>query len=338
MRTFLSIVFISLSCFILNAQKDSITIKNVETNEIYKVSIYDLIDNPYKIKIDSAFWSKSNRVTLDLSEVAFINWNAGGTNSISGLLNAEFVRDYKKGNFVWANRLNARFGVNLQEGVDVRKTDDLLEWYSTIGYRKDTLSNWYSSANISFKTQLAPGYSYDGDTEKLVSTFMAPAYLFLGLGTIYSHDVEKFNLYISPVTLKSTFVLNEELANSGAFGVDAAVYDEFGNLIKKGKKTRQELGFLLTSNYEKEIFKNVYFRNIMSFYTDYINDFGNIDVDWEFQFDLKVNEFIRAVFGSHLRYDNDIKFTEVINDEDVQISGAKVQWKQILGVGVIFDF
>jgi hypothetical protein len=167
---------------------------------------------------------------------------------------------------------------------------------------------------------------------------MAPAYLFLGIGTIYSHDVEKLNIYISPVTLKSTFVLNDELANAGAFGVTGAVYDDMGNLVKKGQKTRQELGILLTSNYEKEIFRNVFFKNIISLYTDYMNDFGNVDVDWEFIFNLRVNEYIRAVFGSHLKYDNDIKFTETINEEEVQISGAKVQWKQILGVGVIFEF
>jgi len=338
MRTTLLAIFLFLFWMNAFSQKDSIVVRGIESDSIYKVSIYDLVDNPNKIVIDSAFWKKSNIISLDINEVAFVNWNAGGTNSIAGLLNFEMERNYKKGNFVWANRLLARFGVNTRKDINLKKTDDQLEMYSTIGYRKDTLSNWYSSANISFKTQFSPGYSYDGDNKKLLSTLMAPAYLFVGLGTIYSHDVETFNLYISPVTLKSTFVLNQELANAGAFGVTAAVYDALGNLIKEGKRSRQEVGFLLTSNYEKEIFKNVFLRNIMSFYTDYINDFGNIDVDWELILNLQVNEHIRAVFGSHLKYDNDIKFTETINDEEVQISGAKVQWKQILGVGVVFDF
>lgn len=322
---------------VVSAQNDSITVKNIETKDIYKVSIYDLVENPNKIVIDSAFWKRKNRIGVDMSEVAFVNWNAGGTNSITGLLNAEFERNYKKGNLVWANRMIARFGVNMQKDTDIRKTDDMLEMYSTIGYRKDTLSNWYSSANISFKTQFADGYSYDNDNKKLLSTFMAPAYLFVGVGTIYSDDVEKLNIYISPLTLKSTFVLNQELANSGAFGVDGGVYDD-GTLISNGKKSRHELGFLLSSTYEKELFKNVYFKNMLSLYTDYVNNFGNVDVDWEFVFNLKVNDYIRAVFGSHLKYDNDVKFTETVNDEVVQISGAKVQWKQILGVGVIFNF
>ena len=343
MRTYLKQPLIFLTFFLFfsvvaSAQNDSITVKNIETKDIYKVSIYDLVENPNKVVIDSAFWERKNRIGIDISEVAFVNWNAGGTNSITSLFNAEFERNYKKGNLVWANRMIARFGVNMQKDTDIRKTDDMLEMYSTIGYRKDTLSNWYSSANISFKTQFADGYSYSNDDKKLLSTFMAPAYLFVGVGTIYSDDVEKLNIYISPLTLKSTFVLNQELANSGGFGVTGGVYDDDGDLISKGEKSRHELGFLISNTYEKELFKNVYFKNILSLYTDYVNDFGNVDVDWEFVFNLQVNDYIRAVLGSHLKYDNDIKFTETVNDEVVQVSGAKVQWKQILGVGVVFDF
>ena len=30
-------------------------------------------------------WTKKNTIGFDLSEIAFVNWSAGGTNSISGL-------------------------------------------------------------------------------------------------------------------------------------------------------------------------------------------------------------------------------------------------------------
>jgi hypothetical protein len=76
----------------------------------------------------------------------------------------------------------------------------------------------------------------------------------------------------------------------------------------------------------------------MSFYSDYINKFGNVDVDWEFELDFKVNNFITANVGSHLKYDDDIKITKKIDGVTTQISGAKVQWKQLLGVGVVYDF
>ena len=44
----------------------------------------------------TSFWETQNKFTFDLSEVAFINWNAGGSNSISGLfgiINFVFVME-----------------------------------------------------------------------------------------------------------------------------------------------------------------------------------------------------------------------------------------------------
>lgn len=336
---FLFLLFFGLSA---NAQVDSLTVRDIESGSVYKIALKDLVSGlEKKVKVsmfDSVVWYKRNRLGFDLSEVAFVNWNAGGTNAVSGLFRAEFERNFKKKYTVWNNSLKARLGVNNRSNIGFRKTDDELKFSSTFGYRKDTSSDWFTSANLSFRTQFVHGYKYSGDTKKKISTFMAPAYMLFGFGTIFSHDSEKFTAYFSPITLKSTFVLDQELANSGSFGVDPAEYDEEGNLIKEGKKTRQEIGILVKSNYEKEILKNVTFRNIMNFYTDYLNNFGNIDVDWEVLFDFKVNNYIRAAFGSHLKYDDDIKITEKIDGETVQVSGAKVQWKQVLGIGVVYDF
>ena len=332
--------YLTLCSFGVFAQIDSITVKDIDSGINYKVALEDLIvgTGVEVLKLDSISWYQKNRIGFDINEVAFVNWNAGGTNSISGLLNVEISRNYKRKYTVWDNRIAARFGINHQENVGLRKTDDILEFYSTFGYRKNTKSNWFTSANLSFKTQFGHGYSYGGDTKKTISGFMTPAYLFLGFGTIYTRNIEKFTAYFSPITLKSTFVLNQELANLGSFGVTPAIYDDQGNVIKEGKKVRKELGILVSSTFEKEIYKNVSFRNIMSFYTDYINSFGNIDIDWEFAFDFRVNDYIRAVLGSHLKYDDDVKITKVLDGEEVQVSGAKVQWKQHLGIGVVYDF
>lgn len=329
-------------CLMGNAQIDSLTVRDIESDSIYKIALKDLVvglEEEVKVStFDSVSWFRRNRLGFDIGEVAFVNWNTGGTNSVSGLVYAEFERNFKKRYTVWDNRLMARLGVNNQNKVGFRKTDDAMSFKSTFGYRKDTTSNWYSSANLTFKTQFLDGFEYSDDDKRKISGPLAPAYLFLGVGTIYSHDVERFTAYLSPLTLKSTIVLDQNLANLGSFGVKPATYDVEGNIVREGEKLRRELGVLLSSSFEKEIYKNVMIRNIMSFYSDYINNFGNIDVDWEVLFDFKVNEYIRAAFGSHIKYDDDIREIEIINGEEVLISGPKVQWKQILGVGVVYDF
>lgn len=294
-----------------------------------------------KVNTDSdvSEWRHINRASLDISEVAFVNWNSGGSNSISGLLGIEFQRNFQKDHMVWENRMIVKYGVNKQQEQDFRKTDDNFEVHSRFGFRKDTLSHWYYSANFSFKTQFTNGYNYSKNETQSISKFMAPAYVFLGVGTVYGEHIESFSAYLSPLTLKTTFVLDQTLADAGSFGVRPAEFDSSGNILREGKKSREEIGILITSSFESELIENISLRNLVSFYTDYLNDFGNIDIDWEVVLDFKVNSFVRATLGSHLKYDNDIKIATLVNDiGETKYSGAKVQWKQLFGIGALIDF
>ncbi|MEZ4877005.1 MAG: DUF3078 domain-containing protein [Flavobacterium sp.] len=283
-----------------------------------------------------SLWERKNTVGLDISQIAFVNWNAGGVSSISGLLKGDFSRKYKRKNLKWVNELIVRYGVNKQDGIELRKTDDAIKFNSTIGHRKDSLSLWYSTAKFEFSTQFTNGYSYPNTTNAISKPF-APAYIFLGVGSEYNDKKNNLTVYVSPLTMKSTLVLDQRLANQGAFGVTKATYDVDGNLLTEGELYRFELGFLVTSQFKKELYKNVIFENRLSLYSDYINKFGNVDVDWQFKFDLVVNEYIKANIGAHIIYDDDIKAKDEINGVQVTI-GPKIQLKQMLGVGLVYNF
>lgn len=287
-------------------------------------------------KID--YWEKINKIGINLSEVAFINWNSGGNNSFSALLHGNFGRKYKRELLNWNSTLVVKYGFNAQEGRELRKTEDQLEINSNFGYRRDSVSNWYYSAKFNFNTQLTYGYRYP-NTDSPISKFMAPGYAFLGVGTEYSDPEEDLTVYISPVTEKSTFVLDQSLANEGMFGVSPAIKDEEGNIIEEGERVRTQFGFLVSSDFSKQIFENIAFKNQLRLYSDYLNKFGNIDIDWELNLDLKVNEFVRANVGSHLKYDDDVKFKQDLDgDGTLETGGPKIQFKQLLGVGVVYSF
>ncbi|MGB7842731.1 MAG: DUF3078 domain-containing protein [Salinimicrobium sp.] len=284
------------------------------------------------------YWKKMNKVGMNLNEVAFVNWNSGGNNSFSALFHGVFGRKYKKELLNWNSTLSVKYGLNAQEGRELRKTEDNIEINSNFGYRRDSISNFYYSAKFSFNTQLSYGYRYP-NTENPISKFMAPGYAFLGVGSEYSSPTEDLTIYISPVTEKSTFVLDQQLANEGMFGVTPAVKDEEGNIIQEGERVRTEFGFLVSSGFTKEIFENIGLNNQLRLYSDYLNKFGNIDVDWELNLDLRVNEYVKANIGSHLKYDDDVKFKEDLNgDGKLEQTGARVQWKQLLGVGLVYEF
>lgn len=291
-----------------------------------------------KPKYDGPQWKNKNKLTFDLSEVAFINWNSGGSNSISGLVGFQTSANYSDKYFYWKNDARLGYGINKQESRELRKTDDIVQINSSMGFKPDVKSNWFYSAQLNFSTQLTNGYKYP-NTDDPISRLLAPGYLFFGGGMEYGKEIDRLSFYFSPLTLKATFVLDEDLANAGSFGVTPAVYNSEGELIREGEQLKKEVGILMTNSYEMELAKNINLKNQLSMYSDYINNFGNVDVDWRVDFDFKVNSFVRATLGSHLRYDDDVKTSiETDVEGESEEAGAKVQWKQFLGVGFAVDF
>lgn len=283
-------------------------------------------------------WKYKSKASLDLSEVTFVNWNSGGSNSISALIGYKYDANYKDKYTFWKNSVVIRYGLNKQQQKELRKTDDLLEITSNVGYKPENKSNWFYSARFNFKTQMANGYKYP-NKDKAISRLMAPGYLFFGGGMEYGKDIDELSFYFSPLTLKATFVLDEDLANAGAFGVTAADLDANGNIITPGDKVRSEVGILMTNSYEMEIAENITAKNLISLYSDYVNNFGNIDLDWRLGLDFKVNSFVRATLESHLKYDDDVKTQrETDITGEFEEAGARVQWKQFLGIGFAVDF
>ncbi|MDP6922340.1 MAG: DUF3078 domain-containing protein, partial [Lutibacter sp.] len=250
--------------------------------------VIDSIDNHL---VSRTFWTKKNNVSLFLTQHSFSNWSTGGNNSIAGIVKVHMQRNYKDDYIIWNNELKAHYGLNKEEAREVRKTEDRFEVNSSYGYRNDENSNWYYSVKFNFKTQFTNGYQYP-NTDKPVSRLFAPAYLFLGAGAEYNSKENKARYYLSPLTNKTTLVLSESLANQGAFGVDPAIYDEAGTLLEQGKKSNIEFGILVTGTHETALMTNIQMTNKLILYTDYLHDFGNIDINWELNFDLTVNEYI----------------------------------------------
>jgi len=281
-------------------------------------------------------WEKSNMVGMDINEIAFVNWSVGGNNSVTILGKGNFIRKYAYKNINWHNELIVRYGLNSQEGQETRKTDDQIQLNSTFGYRRDTVSNWYYSAKFNFNTQFSNGYSYPNTRNEISGPF-APATIFLGIGAEYIRKDLGLNVYISPLTDKTTLVLNQYLADTGAFGVDAAIRDVDGNIIRQGKNSRTEVGILVTNQLKRQLFKNIMLDHRVTVYTDYLNNFGNIDVNWQLQLDMTVNEYVKANIGAHIIYDDDIKAVEERDGESVTV-GPKMQLKQMLGVGLSYTF
>ena len=298
-----------------------------------KIDTIRVIEDPEALKFtfnryqkEQNKWFQFNQVGLNMSEVAFSNWNAGGESSISGIMNAKFRRRYNERTFFWDNELEINYGINAQKGREVRKTDDKVSLTSSFGYRGSSHSFWYYTARAQFLTQISNGYKYPNIDEAISKPF-APAYFTLGLGAEYAPTNIKFNLFLSPMTLKTTMVLDKHLSDEGAFGVE------------KGKKTVSELGFSASGRWDKKVMENINLNTNFTIYGDYLKKFGNIDIDWETNLSLKVNNYVQARLGIHLKYDDDVKFYSYKDPQgQTHRYGARTQFKQLLGVGVLYTF
>jgi len=124
---------------------------------------------------------------------------------------------------------------------------------------------------------------------------MAPGYLVAGIGITYAPS-NWFNLYLSPASGRFTFVLDQKLADEGAFGVE------------KGKNMKGEFGPYLRTNLNKDLAKNINLTTTLELFSDYLHKFGNIDVNWSFLLSLKVNKWIAASIQTQLIYDDDVTF------------------------------
>jgi len=250
-------------------------------------------------------WKRNGNISFLFNQSAFNNWLAGGTNNISGTIGLNYDFNYTKGDWTWDNKLIASYGLTKLKGEEMKKTDDRLELNSLVG--KKASGNWYYSAFFNFKTQMS---STDVNGEQ-TSHFFSPAYFQLGPGMLWKkHDNLKVN--IAPATSK-LIVMHGHLTEMG---------DAFG--VAQGETTRYELGAALNAYYKLDVMKNVSVENILNLYSNYLEDFQNVDIDYTVNVVMKVNKYLSANLSMQAIYD------------DNAFEGF--QTREVFGLGINYGF
>ncbi len=280
-----------------------------------------------KLETDTiASWKKGGISNLNLAQTSLVNWAAGGNNSVAvnGLLS--LFGTYTDEVNVWENTLDLGYGLLKQTGYGLMKTDDRIDFTSKYG--RKAFKDFYYAGLVNFRTQFSPGYNYPNDSVK-ISDFLAPGYLLTAVGLNYIPN-PYFNAFFSPLTSKLTFVNDEFLSNQGAFGVEP------GKLLKSELGGYIRLGFA-KNDFNEGVFKNISIASKLDLFSNYLKNPQYIDVNWENIIGMKVNEFITVSLNTHLIYDYDIKFD---SDGDGDLTGerARIQFKEILGIGLMYKF
>ncbi len=274
-------------------------------------------------------WTKGGTIQMNMSQVSLTNWAAGGFSSVSGIAQFNGFANRKKGRHSWDNSATLAYGLLAQDGQEALKTDDRIELNTKYGY--ELKKAWYLAALAQFKTQFTEGK--DAKTGTRISDLMAPGYLVLGLGADYKPN-DHFSAFISPATAKFTFVGVQELADAGAFGVDAATYDTLGKKLTNGKNSLFEFGGYVKLMYTHDLAKNINFLTRADFFSNYLRNPQNIDVNWETLFTFKVNDWFAATLSTLLIYDDDTQILKKWNDTEQLYVGKGTQFKETIGLGI----
>lgn len=272
-------------------------------------------------------WKMKSLFGVNLTQSTFTNWAAGGRNNISGLgfINAQAL--YSKDKINSLNTVSLGLGGVKYFDEGIQKTEDVIDLQSTFSYGfKDP---WFFSVLQGFRTQFIDGFANITDTLRS-STFMAPGYVNLSIGIEYVPN-KKLRIMVSPLSGKFTFVQDQRLANVGAFGVLPAVFDATGSIITPGATFRPEIGSYIRIIYNKELMENIDLRSRLEFFSNYIENPLNIDINAEIVLNFKINKWFSASLNINLIYDDDIKITDRFGNV-----GPRTQFKQVIGLGIAY--
>jgi hypothetical protein len=273
-----------------------------------------------------SYWTSVGQATLGFSQISLSNWAAGGHESQSFNSRFNYRLNYRTpGNrTTWENIVDLRYGLINQKDRQTIKSDDLIDLSSKFGIRAS--ENWAYSSLVSFRTQFAPGYRRPADTVK-ISDFMAPAYLNISVGMDHKFD-NNIQFYLSPLAGRITYVLDEDLSNAGAFGVEP------------GEHKRYEFGGLLRALFRAELIENITAQSKLELFSNYLEKPQNMTVDFDTRINMRINQYISANLDIHMRYDeNAIIRIDTTGDGNFDTTlPPRVQVKQVFGLQLSYSF
>ena len=278
---------------------------------------------------------------LNINQLALTNWAAGGENSWAGKAFANFILlDHKK---AFEQKLTGTFAFGISRFADKRieKQDDKIDLTYSLSLNSKT--QWNVTMVSTFNTQFANGYKYPNDST-VISGFLAPAYFTVSAGYSYKTKDERFQIYMSPFAGKITFVMNQELADKGSFGVKKGYYDQDSIWIP-GENIAPAIGVNAIINYKQPIGKSITYTTMLNTFYNYIERRDDerlpLDVNWENTIDFVITKYIRTILFVHLKYDHNTTFPvyETVEGIETVIDNVpKLQIKESVGIAFVHTF
>ena len=277
---------------------------------------------------------------LNINQLALSNWAAGGENSATGKAFANFALKYTNKTFEQTFSGAFAFGIARFSDKRIEKQDDKIDLTYTLS--RKSKSQWNYSMVTTFNTQFANGYKYPNDST-VISGFFSPAYLTVSAGYTYKTKDERFQIFLSPLAGKATFVINQDLADQGAFGVKKGYYDQ-NDVWIPGEHAAVVIGVNVIVNYKQPIGKNINYITMLNCFYNYTERRTDqrrprLDFNWENTFNFVISKHLTTILFVNLKYDHNTTFPVYDEDGTTVIDNVpKLQVKESLGIAFVHNF
>lgn len=311
---FLGIAMCSLTMI---AQEDEVTAAEAAeaASEAQKLAITPIKEIP-----DSLNWHFSGVVGLNFTQTQLWNWAAGGNNNFTGIVFANLFLRYKKNQIAWDSNLDTDLGVMYASDTKFpwRKSNDKINFASKFGW--EFKPTWFLTLLGGFKSQYLPGYDYKESEDKPIynSNWLSPSYTDLSLGIDWKPN-EIFSLYLSPIAGRLTTA------------TDTLLRAKYGVPENKTYKAQVGLTFKAAVMYTR--IENLQILSSILLFSPYTSKFGNFNVDWDFMISYRFLKVLNVSLNTSLKYYDDVMVTTKNGNV-----GPRVQFKEVLGVGIGYSF
>lgn len=277
------------------------------------------------------YWKHWTKLGLNLNQASFSdNWKDGGVNSMAWSTTAWHKSEYNRNDFNFTTEVDLRYGVLANDDQLSKKNIDRIFWDNKLAYKFS--SRWSIFTSVVFESIFAAGYSYGREDGvevrgRKTAAFMSPGYLTESLGLEYKPD-ETFSLRFGTGTARQTFVLDDSVREiaEDEDGV-SRLQPAFG--VEPGRIMRNELGFQLVANLDRNLSKNLNLKARYALLADYL-EITRPDHRLDATLTAKVSGIISVTATGVMWYDR----TRIMEGE----SRARVQYSQALAMGVLFNF
>ncbi len=323
-KLFLLIVLSMSSMILLNAQVEEKAAADEALSTTVKAATIDSAKN----------WKFTGTVGLNAAQTSLFNWAAGGNNNVTGFLYANMTLSFKKNKWTWDTNLDTELGEMFSSDLNPtwRKSNDKINLTTKGGFQMHP--KWYLTLLGSFKSQYAPGYKYLNDEEgnkELISKWLSPSYTDLALGVEYRPN-DIFTIGVYPVAGRLTTCMFEDLRpNYGLPQNEDGTY----------RPLNAALGLRINAGVNYTLVKNLKIISTLTLFTPYTSHqqrFFNWDVDWDVAITYNFLKVFSVSLMTSLKYYDQVLIDGPAWRNFSEGPRARVQFKEVVGLGIGYSF